>query len=68
MPGRTHEPKSPVLEGALRRAREAVLSWESARVREAMKIDSFLGKTLLIEREWIAGRITFILVDAELGV
>jgi len=58
----------PDLEGAFKRIRELVLPWESQRVREAMGIDSFVGKTLVYEREWIKGRVTVLLVDEPLGV
>ena len=33
-----------------------------------MNRDSFVGKTLLIEREWVDGRITLILVRQPVGV
>ena len=58
----------PDLESALKRIREYILPWESARVREAMGIDSFLGKTLIYEREWVKGRMTAVLVNEPLGV
>jgi len=56
------------LETALRRIREYVLPWEDAQVRKAMNIGSFVGKLLLIEREWIDGRMTVILVREPIGI
>ncbi|MGA2665783.1 MAG: LUD domain-containing protein [Nitrososphaerales archaeon] len=58
----------PDLGAALKRVREYVLPWEDAQVRKAMKVGSFVGKTLIIEREWIGGRMTVILVRKPLGV
>ena len=58
----------PNLETALRRIRDYVLPWEDAQVRKVMNIGSFVGKTLLIEREWVDGRITVILVRQPIGI
>lgn len=58
----------PDLETALRRIRDYVLPWEMARVRETMGVDTVLAKILLIEREWLAGRTTVVLVRTVLGV
>jgi hypothetical protein len=58
----------PDLDSAFRRIRELVLPWENARVREAKGFDSFVGKTLVYEREWVKGRVTVILVNEALGV
>jgi len=33
-----------------------------------MSIGSFVGKTLIIEREWVAGRMTVILVRKPIGI
>jgi hypothetical protein len=33
-----------------------------------MGIDSFVGKILIIEREWVAGRITVVLVRQPIGI
>lgn len=33
-----------------------------------MSSGSFLGKTLIIEREWVEGRITVILVRQPIGI
>src|SRR5260221_6569580 len=48
----------PDLETALRRIRDYVLPWEDAQVRKVMNIGSFVGKILLVEREWVDGRMT----------
>ena len=56
------------LEEALRRIREYVLPWEDAQVRPKVPTGSFVGKTLLIEKEWIAGRIEVIFVEEPVGM
>jgi LUD domain len=58
----------PDLETALKRVRTYALPWEDAQVRKVMNRGSFIGKTLLIEREWIDGRITVILVRQPIGI
>ena len=58
----------PDLETALRRIRDYVLPWEDSQVRKAMNIGSFVGKILLIEREWVSGRMTVILVRKPIGI
>jgi hypothetical protein len=58
----------PDLETALRRIRDYILPWEDAQVRKAMNIGSFVGKILLIEREWVDGRMTVILVRQPIGI
>src|SRR6266516_4105579 len=58
----------PDLEMALRRIRDYVLPWEDSQVRKVMNIGSFVGKILLIEREWINGRMTVILVRKPIGI
>ena len=50
------------LEQALRRIEEHLLRYEAAMVRERMNVITFIGKILIIRREWIDGRITVILV------
>jgi len=52
----------PDLETALRRIREHVQPWEEAQVRAAANIGTFVGKILIIEREWVNERMTVILV------
>ena len=56
------------LETALRRVRDYVLPWEDAQVRQQANIGSFVGKILLIEREWIKERMTVILVREPIGI
>jgi LUD domain len=58
----------PDLETALRRIRQYVLPWEDAQVRKVMNIGSFVGKLLIVEREWINGRMTVILVRKPIGI
>ncbi|MGA2640843.1 MAG: LUD domain-containing protein [Spirochaetia bacterium] len=58
----------PDLGSAFARIREYVLPWENSQVRAAMGIDSFVGKILIIEREWVAGRITVVLVRQPIGI
>ena len=58
----------PDLETALRRIREYVLPWEDAQVRQRMSIGTFVGKILVVEREWVAGRMVVILVRKPVGI
>jgi hypothetical protein len=58
----------PDLETALRRIREYVLPWEDAQVRQVLPAGSFVGKILIIEREWVAGRMEVILVRKPIGI
>jgi hypothetical protein len=58
----------PDLETVLRRIRQYVLPWEDAQVRKVMNIGSFVGKILLVEREWVDGRMTVILVRQPIGI
>lgn len=58
----------PDLDAALRRIREHVLPWEDAQVRKVLPSGSFVGKTLIIEREWLTGRMTVILVRQPIGI
>jgi hypothetical protein len=56
------------LETALRRIRDYVLPWEDVQVRKVMNIGSFVGKILIVEREWVDGRMTVILVRKPIGI
>lgn len=58
----------PDLDSAFARIREYVLPWEDSQVQAAMGINSFVGKILIIEREWVAGRITVLLVQQPVGI
>jgi hypothetical protein len=56
------------LDEALRRIDEHVFPYEDAVVRRRLNMGTFLGKVLIIRREWIDGRITVILVREPVGV
>ncbi len=58
----------PDLETALRRIRQYVLPWEDEQVRQRLPAGSFVGKILIIEREWMAGRMEVILVRKPIGI
>jgi hypothetical protein len=56
------------LDQAMRRIEEEVFPYEDALVRERMNISTFIGKILIIRREWVDGRMTVILVREPVGV
>jgi hypothetical protein len=56
------------LDEAMRRIEKEVFPYEDAIVRERMNISTFIGKILIIRREWVDGRITVILVRDPVGV
>jgi CBS domain-containing protein len=58
----------PDLETALRRMREYVLPWEDAQVRKVVSSGTFVGKILIVEREWINGRMAVVLVRKPIGI
>jgi L-lactate utilization protein LutC len=58
----------PDLETAFRRIREHVQPWEDAQVRKLANIGTFVGKILIIEREWVNERMTVILVREPIGI
>jgi len=58
----------PDLETAMKRIRDYVLPWGDVQVRKVLPSGSFVGKILIIEREWIAGRMTVVLVRQPLGM
>jgi acyl-CoA hydrolase len=58
----------PDIDTAFRRIREYVLPWEEVQVRKAVNIGTFVGKILIIEREWISDRMTLILVKEPIGI
>jgi len=58
----------PDLEATLRRIRQYVLPWEDAQVRKVVSTGSFVGKLLIVEREWPNGRMTVILVRKPIGI
>ena len=53
---------------AMRRIEEHAFPVEDADLRERLGSGTFIGKILIIRREWIDGRITFILVREPVGV
>jgi L-lactate utilization protein LutC len=58
----------PDMETAFKRIREHVQPWEEEQVRKAANMSTFVGKMLIIEREWINGRTTVILVREPIGI
>jgi hypothetical protein len=58
----------PELDAALRRIDEHVFPYEDAMVRQRLNMSTFIGKVLIIRREWVDGRITVILVREPVGV
>jgi hypothetical protein len=58
----------PDIDTAFRRIREYVLPWEEVQVRKAVNMGTFVGKILIIEREWISDRMTLILVKEPIGI
>jgi hypothetical protein len=53
---------------AMRRIEQHVFPYEDALVFERMKIHTFIGKILIIRREWVDGRVSVILVREPVGV
>ena len=56
------------LEAAFRRIREYAQPWEEEQVRKAANMGTFVGKILIIEREWVKERMTVILVREPIGI
>jgi len=56
------------LDDAMRRVDEEAFPYEDAVVRRRLNIGTFIGKVLIIRREWVDGRITVILVREPIGV
>ncbi len=56
------------LEQAFRRIEQHVFPYEDAMVHERLKIHTFIGKILVIRREWVEGRITVVLVREPVGL
>jgi hypothetical protein len=56
------------LDEAMQRIEETVFPYEDAMVRERMNISTFIGKVLIIRREWVDGRVTVILIRERVGV
>jgi hypothetical protein len=57
----------PDLEDALRRIDEYAFPLEDARAQAAYGVHSGVNKVLIINREWLPGRITVVLCDEALG-
>jgi acyl-CoA hydrolase len=57
----------PGLEDALRRVDEYAFPLEDARAQAAYGMHSGVNKVLIINREWVPGRITVVLCDEALG-
>ncbi len=57
----------PDLEDALRRVDEYAFPLEDARAQAAYGVHSGVNKVLIINREWVPGRITVVLCDEALG-
>jgi hypothetical protein len=53
---------------AFRQIREYVQPWEDAQVRKVTNMGTFVGKILIVEREWVSGRMTVILVKEPIGI
>jgi L-lactate utilization protein LutC len=58
----------PDLDQAFRRIEQHVFPYEESIVRKRMNRGTFIGKILIIRREWVDGRITVILVREPVGV
>ena len=56
------------LDGAFRRIEEHVFPWEDARLRELMNIGTKITRTLILDRDFVPGRTTIILVREPIGV
>lgn len=57
----------PDLEVALQRVYEYALPLEDARAQAAYGVNSSVNKVLIINREWVPGRVAVVLVDEVLG-
>jgi acyl-CoA hydrolase len=57
----------PGLEDALRRVDEYAFPLEDARAQATYGVHSGVNKVLIINREWVPGRITVVLCDEALG-
>jgi len=58
----------PDLDTAFRRIEEHVFPWEDARLREAMNIGTKITRTLILDRDFMPGRTTIILVREPIGI
>ena len=58
----------PDLDAAFRRIQDVVFPYEDARLREQMGVGTVIAKTLIIDRDFVPGRTTVILVGRPVGV
>ena len=58
----------PDLDAAFRRIQEYVFPYEDARLREQMGVGTKITRTLILERDFMPGRTTIILVRDPIGV
>lgn len=58
----------PDLDAAFRRIQEVVFPYEDARLREQMGVGTMVSRTLILERDFVPGRTTVILVREPVGV
>ena len=56
------------LDAAFRRIQEVVFPYEDARLREQMRVGTIVSRTLILERDFMPGRTTVILVREPVGV
>lgn len=56
------------LDSAFRRIEEHVFPWEDARLRELMNIGTKITRTLILDRDFVPGRTTIILVREPIGI
>jgi hypothetical protein len=55
------------LDEAMQRVDQYALPLENARAQAAYGVNSSVNKVLIINREWVPGRIAVVLVDEVLG-
>ena len=58
----------PDLDAAFRRIQELVFPYEDERLREQMGLGTIVSRTLIVERDFMPGRTTVILVREPVGV
>ena len=58
----------PDLDTALQRIKEHVMPYEDARLREQMGVGTKIARILIIERDYVPGHTTVILVKQPVGV
>jgi hypothetical protein len=58
----------PDLDTAFRRIEDHVFPYEDARLREQMGVGTMITRTLIIERDFMPGRTTIVLVREPIGV